>query len=291
MKINDYKHANCTLFRMPSIDVSVIDKKLEQTIVEAWKNGGQAQQTVDSLMQNSEVLGQLSGQIAQNVEFQKQNALRNSEMEHDERVKAHEEVFSGKINELEDAVEVQTEEQKTKLTQLGQSLQAKQQGYNAAQAQLEEMRARIKKKLGDLGGKQAFEKLINIKETLQKPQTVNPETQTPQTYQTAPNPLPQTTNYQPPTTNYTPQTVNREPQTTSQTSGNVPTLNRDQSKPSKLKDLEGALKTVESDGPIDPLNKKTKEYEAVKEAKLEEKKGLIKRFFSKTWELLNYKIW
>ncbi|MBI5066208.1 hypothetical protein HZA97_08285 [Candidatus Woesearchaeota archaeon] len=302
MKINDYRHADCKLFRMPSIDVTVIDKQLEKTIVEAWKNGGNAQQTVDNLVQNSEVLGQLSGQIAQNVEFQKQNALRNSEMQHDERVRAHEEVYSGKINELEEVVGAQTEEQKSKLTQLDQSLQEKQQGYTAAQAQLEEMRARIKKKLGDLGGKKAFEKLINIKETMQKPQqqtqqttaqTTNQGEQSQTTNQEPQNPnyTPQTPNYQPPTTNYDPQINTSSTPSDPQTPSNISIPVGDHAKANKLKDLESALKTVESEGPIDPLNKKTKDYETVKEAKLEEKKGFVRRFFAKTWEIMNYKLW
>ncbi len=295
MKLEDYRFANCELFRTPPLDLSVVERAIEEMLLESWKNGGTAGRTISSILENEEVVGKLTDQIAKNLEYQRAKELENLGRRHADKVSGYDEEHARKIQEVEATLGAEEKARRDQLAQLDGTLQQQRQVYTAAQSDLEERRRKIRERLKAMGGREKFETLIKINESLQnpQPQTQNPEPQTnyqpstthqPTTSETKtpqiPAPvIPQAPAFKPsPTLVYTPNPAAPVPQPVKKPEG-------------KDSDLEKALDLALGEGTVDPLKGKTVEYLQKKEVQLADRPGFFKKVWKKTWEVLHYKIW
>jgi len=166
MKVEDYRLADCALFRLPPVDVSEVKDAIEDALLNAWRRGYNVDSAIDSVLNDDGVIGKLEKQIAANLEFQREKAMEyagkrsQSEMDIYEKFKARGldhilRKYSGEISEREQEKET-----------LYERLTERHGAYSAAQAHLEKVRAIVRAKLKQIGGKEGFEALLEIKKAL-----------------------------------------------------------------------------------------------------------------------------
>lgn len=280
MKINDYKHANCALFRLPPIDFSKINEVIENAIVDSWKNGESAQNVLNQMLNNSSVVKTLSNQIADNMNFQRETTLRQAK--EDERIKLEqtETERQAQLQKINATVVVEASEKGKIVDSLRTQLNEQNIAYSATEAKLNELRKKVKDSLYKLGGEEKIDQLLTINELVVAAPTTIASTISPTStsaqISSSNIPAAQTSTD---TVNYTTTKENTEyPVTTSDTSaqpaqiGKSIELTKEQTKIDLEKKIEDSLKESETTFPA-------------------KKRGLTYRFFKGVWDVLNYKIW
>ncbi len=168
MEINDYKKADCRLFRTPPIDISKYQLDIERTIVELWREGRGAEYAA-KLITGGKVVNDIAGQISENLDFQRRAQTEIIEQEHSQSIQAYEEQHRREVAQIEERLGAETEERRKKLLEAQAQYQQTNQHYSSAAARLEEMRARVKGKIGALGGTDGIDMLHEIEKQLASP--------------------------------------------------------------------------------------------------------------------------
>ncbi len=162
MKIEDYKKADCSLFRLPPIDTSVVGNAIDLALVKAWENGLSIDSLIESVLNDKKVLKQVTEQISENLEFQRATALHNIDEKKKGSIQSYKTEEEMKLQQIQESLGTDITEKETRLKKVNQQLSDKHSNYNASQKKLEEMRIRIQEKLKDIGGKEGFETLLSI---------------------------------------------------------------------------------------------------------------------------------
>ena len=167
MRLSDYRLADCALFRIPPIDFSNIDEVIKRAMVDAWKNGSSATNAVDAILNDYSIIEQLSEQIAENLEFQKDAALDKLDYQQKKAIAAEEFEKEQVLFEIEQTLGKEVADKERAKRDADSKVDSSNKAYTAAQARLNEMRARIEEKLQAVGGREAYEKLMRINDALQ----------------------------------------------------------------------------------------------------------------------------
>src|SRR3989338_2062679 len=162
MKVEDYKLADCTLFRRPPIDFSEFNKAIETALVRAWESGNSASRTVNSMVNDSALVDSLKTQIEKNLSFQRQHALDGAAQQSAEMREQYEQQQLQEMESLSSTYGTVTAEQQKAYEEARKKAEESHKGYSAAQQQLNETRNRIKAKLESFGGRKGFEALMQI---------------------------------------------------------------------------------------------------------------------------------
>ena len=169
MGTKEYVGANCTLFRTPPVDVSIVGSDIENMIVDAWKSGRSASDTLLTLLDNKEVLSELSSQVSSSLLFQRRTELDEIKDEVDTRKQKYQQNYETKIKEIDQTVGIDTQEKQKLLILAQQELKRKEQEYDASLAGLDDMRQRVREKLKNIGGEKGFEDLLRIHDYISGP--------------------------------------------------------------------------------------------------------------------------
>ncbi len=265
-KIDDYAKADCTLFRLPPLDFSAVGEILEIALTEAWKQGYTANDALQQALQNSGAIDTLVGQVQENLGFQQATAQEQLTAGLEEKKAAYEMERSLKLGEIEAEQGAQLTQYQAEIQTASEQLNAEHTHYSAAQTRLEEMRARIKAKMDELGGEKKLEKLLTITQTLQEP-----------------TPYESSQNSAEPGTN-----------TTGVTSENYvaqqPALTEETGKKEGGSASETEKAAEKASPPSASLEKKVEEAGKAQETSSSTEKKSY-GFFKKVWDVLNYKLW
>mgnify|MGYP001560737630 CR=1 FL=1 len=166
MTLDSYRKADCPLFRVPPIDFSTVQEALELTIVRAWESGQNAQNTINSLLQNSQVVGTLAVQVESHLGYQRASALGLVETEKASKLAMYDQKKKEETTRVEEAYAPELREREERTRTLEGNLSRKHATYTAAQARLEEMRGRVRAKLDTLGGKKGFQTLLTLQQAI-----------------------------------------------------------------------------------------------------------------------------
>lgn len=166
MKIKDYRLADCTLFRLPPMDFSAVDKSIENALIEAWKNDNSASNTVDNIVNSSQIVEKLMNQIMQNLEFQKKAELSGADVNHKNAVESYVQQKEVTLRKIEETLGIEVSEKEKEMRKHEDELEGHHVNYSASQKRLDELRYRVEEKLKSMGGRERFEKLMQINSEL-----------------------------------------------------------------------------------------------------------------------------
>ena len=166
MKLSDWTGADCTLFRVPALDLGDLQKDLEKAMIDAWQNGYSAERAIGNILGNDAVISSLADQVQNNLTFQRDRALTEIEKKRDEKKATIEGEKQQHVQKIEQDLGTKTEQAHQQFRQQSQTVQQHHAEYTAAQADLSSLRGRIKKQLGDIGGEQGYEHLLTINQQL-----------------------------------------------------------------------------------------------------------------------------
>ncbi|MBI3334157.1 hypothetical protein HYZ97_01610, partial [Candidatus Pacearchaeota archaeon] len=80
-EIQDYRHADCNLFRTPPLDFSKLDSTLIDTLVSSWKNGYTADNALQKVVEDTSLVRELTKQVAEQLTFQRRTELEQLKSE------------------------------------------------------------------------------------------------------------------------------------------------------------------------------------------------------------------
>jgi hypothetical protein len=171
MKIEDYRKADCSLFRIPPVNFSQLEQDVEKIIVNAWKAGYDPNSAITSVVNDKSLLRKIADQISQSLSFQRKVGLGEVETEATERVEEHEAAYQEKVQAVEKRLGPEEAARRTKFEEEQQNYRQQSSVYSASSASLEEMKYRIRDQLTELGGEEGIEALLSIEQQAAVPLT------------------------------------------------------------------------------------------------------------------------
>ena len=283
MRIDYYNFADCTRFRIPALNITSVGEELKAILLQSFDAGTSASYALEQAVNNPELVNSLVSQVAENLEFQRQNALGRVNEEAQRDVAIYQQEQQVKIQSIEDYLNPVIDEKKNVYTQKEKKVEEKTGYYSAAQRSLEKMRAQVQQRLIEVGGIEGYNKIEKINATLQPSQA----------------PYAQVDSSLFPGANTG--GADYKPETKTETGYSNAA---DQNKKKKKKELQKALAIATADKTIDPLHDQSSLDELVKENDSEEaeegnletmleqpKESNWKRFWKRVWKIANYRIW
>jgi len=161
MNLEDFRLADCSLFRTPPIDVTAVQRALENALVDAWKQGYSADQALSNVLDNQQIIGSLAEKVSGSLEFQRETALQGAKASEEQVLARYETERQARLQEV--ATLMETERKKQTYEKTSETLVRTNSSYSASQQKLEEMRARVRERLKEVGGVSGFQTLEKIK--------------------------------------------------------------------------------------------------------------------------------
>lgn len=165
MELSDFKLANCSLLRTPSIEYSKLSQTVDDALARAWKSGTSIDQAVNNILQDQKVVNSIAKQLDESMKFQREQELKRVEQEAQERRERHMQVFQTQLDSVEKEIGVSVSQREQELEKIKASYANATQSYSAAQQSLEDMRSRVKSSLEQIGEKK-YEQLIQLNDLL-----------------------------------------------------------------------------------------------------------------------------
>lgn len=162
MKLNDYRHADCTLFRIPPLNIALLSETISKELLKAWRRGDSADQALNTLLYDKKILRPLISQIEDPLKFQKELKLKEAKEKREIAVDETKREYKHKISQAEQEYNQRLLETQQNIIKAEQILEAEKQDYSASSASLESMRQRVQEKVNALGGKRTLNKLLEI---------------------------------------------------------------------------------------------------------------------------------
>ena len=166
MKIDDFTRADCNLFWRPPLDFSKVQQIIEERLIEAWQRGNSASGTLDALVSSREVMGALTSQLSEHLDYQRGVELATAETQREKAVAQVNAQYQAQITQTAQQYETQIRTAEADAQAAQEALRLKQEAYSAAQVSLEEMRGRVKSELAQLGGAEGYQKLLQINQAV-----------------------------------------------------------------------------------------------------------------------------
>jgi len=167
MKLDDYRDADCRLFRLPPIDTSRIEDLLAQQLVQAWQHGATAQDALQRALNNDELVGSLVGELEEHIGFQQKIETQNVEAEVQANITAYDAEKEQRVAAINQSIAAEKQAKKDALDSVQGVVDEKRQVYSAEQLRLQEMRERVEAKLRAVGGDKKLEMLLQIHTAVQ----------------------------------------------------------------------------------------------------------------------------
>jgi hypothetical protein len=260
-KTDDYRKADCTLFRMPPVDLSMIESSIERALVNAWERGTDVNSAIQQISSDQGLIGELQQRIERHIEFQRTTALEDVEDRQsnlDRNYEARKESSMGNINQRYGK---EISEKDSLRASAQQELEERRQAYSASQARLNKIRSNIKSNIQQVGGKKGMEQLLEIN-----------------------NRLTQNTTSGSKYSHVASGSVN-------DVRGKLDQLQPPKSVPPGMGELSDKVASVGYGDNVLLATPESADQEVGLPALVEDVKPGYKRFFSKVWKVLNYRIW
>ncbi len=179
MRLDDYRLADCSRFRVPPVDLSAITARLEECIVAAWQRGYDASGAINAVLSDESIVKGLAADLSDNLRFQRGVSLLEAERTKAETVAEYEADLNGQIQTIDSTLGAEAAAREEQTRQRQAEEERRRQSYNATQAQLERMRARVRERLAQVGGQKKLETLLTINDQLIQAQPATPPAYTP----------------------------------------------------------------------------------------------------------------
>jgi hypothetical protein len=164
MRIKDYRHADCTLFRIPPIDTSGVDGAIGIALANAWKNKGDLNSTINKILSDKSIFGQLEKQISENLDFQRASAMGTIEARTKRRIQLYEDRRKNAFGKIE--LKYDTDGKESEMSSLGNQIDKQRKAYSAAEERLNNIRRIARGRFERLGGEKGYLALMEINDSL-----------------------------------------------------------------------------------------------------------------------------
>lgn len=164
--IEDYAHAKCSLFRTPPIDFTGIESKLKGVIVEQWQKGYSASNAVDGLLNDTGIAGELTRQVAESLAFQRRVTLEGLKDESKKTTKNIKNEQKEAVNEVDEQYRLEIEQAEKQTEALQEEQERKRNEHSMTENSVNEMRDRVQRSLGNIGGERNLATLFQINQEL-----------------------------------------------------------------------------------------------------------------------------
>ena len=158
MKIRDYRHANCELYREPIIDLSSIDPDIVTILMQAWQKGSSPNHAIDYVL-GGEIGEELRARIQPNIALQRKIALGELDAEATAKLEETERDRARRLEQIERNYMERTRPLEEEAQRTKRYLEEHTTALNATQARMRELHLRINERLRTLGGKSGVERL------------------------------------------------------------------------------------------------------------------------------------
>lgn len=166
MKLEDFRLADCTLFRTPPLDTSIVSETIDEILLNAWQKGTSAQDAFNKVLSNKEVSKALKEKIASHLEYQRQVALSTLQEKKQEMRAQSTQEYEQQRAEVESQYGEKVAMSAEQLAAAERAKRAKEHEYTAASYQLSQLRNRVASQLEKMGGAQGLERLISLNKKL-----------------------------------------------------------------------------------------------------------------------------
>lgn len=166
MKLEDYRYADCKRFRTPAVDLNVITEQVDKALLEAWQNQQNPQYAIQAIANNEELIKPLVDQIKSDLEYQREMEMQKTKTAAEERLKRIREERLRKSEAVKSQYADKVSEHEQKVAESEQQLSKQNVTYSASKQRLDELRARVRDRLQDIGGQEGYQKLDQIQSTL-----------------------------------------------------------------------------------------------------------------------------
>lgn len=161
-----YRYADCTLFRVPPIDIASVRDRIETALAQAWDKGVPAERAIDGIVGNARLTSSLSEQIAPNLEYQRQQALQQVAIKKEDAIRQYDSERDARIMEVEAGVGAVVQQHRQSLEQLQEAVQGEQGLYSASEKKLRELRESVRRQVTEIGGVEGYKTLAKIQEAV-----------------------------------------------------------------------------------------------------------------------------
>ena len=162
MQIEDFRLADCRLFRLPRVDFSRVQHVIENAVVNTWTKNGTAGAALDSLLSNEEIYNALAAQLRVSLGFQREQSLQNLEARKESRVEELTTERNQQISRLQRHYERRRSEAKGELDRANKVRQDRQRAIRAERERIAKLSSDVQQRLGTIGGSQGFQLLENM---------------------------------------------------------------------------------------------------------------------------------
>ena len=173
--IEDYRKAQCQLYRLPPIDTSGVEEIIQTTLLEAWKNGENIKNVVNNILQNQQVVSRLSEQVSGNLNFQRIVELQNARDQNKTNLEQYALERQEKLKRVDTFLGSGIVTKYKELGEVSRTFQDAEKDYSVTKRKLEELRARVQERLKQVGGEKGVETLLTINNAVTR-QSTYPET-------------------------------------------------------------------------------------------------------------------
>lgn len=288
MGLDDYQKANCALYRLPPIDTSAVASAIELTLVRAWEQGLSADRALHSVLNDQNVVGALTEQVAKHLEYQRRTALMTAKEQSMQSIKQYEEAAAAKLAQVDASYGTVATQKAAAFQHVSDQLAQQNVSYTAAQKKLEELRARVQQRLQEVGGEQGLQALLTIHESV-----TNPQDSTFQQLEAHDQDADSSKSTSQSTAQaYASQEQKGASDDSSADSSSAFKKHRSVQQQAKSEqNLEKALQIAMTTDTVDPLKGDTLEKVVARSMQQKKKPGKTYRFFASVWKILNYKLW
>jgi hypothetical protein len=170
--VEDFKYANCKLFRTPPINLKAVQEQINAALLNAWKSGNSLDAAISTVMQDSKVVQTLSNQISTNLGYQRKVGYEHVESESVRRLREFEEAKQKRLQEVDEQMGKKAAQTKEQIETERQKHQQESNVYSQTQGDFEKRRQEIMKKLKEIGGVGGLEAITRVQTELTGKDTV-----------------------------------------------------------------------------------------------------------------------
>ncbi|HLC53224.1 MAG TPA: hypothetical protein VJK03_01655 [Candidatus Nanoarchaeia archaeon] len=167
--VDDYRHADCTLFRVPPLDISKLQLTLQKNIIDAWRSGQGAQGAISTITGDKVIIAQLRDQIEKELEFQRATKQKRIDNIAEGKKAETQEKYGAAYSEAEAHYNEQIQQTLTQQEEAEQAVRDQRLSWSASQSRVEDMRKRVEERIKALGGRNNLERLLEINAAVNAP--------------------------------------------------------------------------------------------------------------------------
>ena len=162
MALQNYKLADCNLFRKPPVDVSTVKSRIEDMLLDAWSAKGNPQEVVSRILNDNSILESLKKQVSGNLGFQRVYGEDKIDEGKDRNLGEHTDVYNAQVKTIESEVDEEEKEREERKREAQDEYDEVNSTHSVAEADLKAMRARVRRNIKNLGGGRSVDTLVEI---------------------------------------------------------------------------------------------------------------------------------